>query len=72
MDKKIHSELTEESLLKEITNLYASASSTSRHFNWRWWPSFTVKDLSSNLNVKIISLLLALILWYYVKYFLGR
>jgi diadenylate cyclase len=70
MDKKILANLTEEELMKEITNLYASTSAANRHFNWRWWPSFSLRDLSSNLNVKIISLLLALILWYYVKYFL--
>jgi diadenylate cyclase len=71
-DKKIMSGLDVDTLTKDITNLYASASASSKHFRWRWWPSFHRRDMASNLNVKIISLLLALILWYYVKYYLGR
>ena len=71
-DKKIISGLDVDTLIKDITNLYASASASNKRFKWRWWPSFNRRDLASNLNVKLISFLLALLLWAYVKYYLGR
>lgn len=71
-DKKILSNLTVDTLEKEITNLYASANASSKRFNWQLRPSFNRRDIISNLDVKLISFLLALLLWAYVKYYLGH
>ncbi|MBI5554392.1 MAG: TIGR00159 family protein [Elusimicrobia bacterium] len=69
-DKKILSNLAIDTLEKEITNLYTSAS--SQRFHWQLRPSFNRRDMISNLDVKLISFLLAWLLWVYVKYYLGH
>ncbi len=71
-DKKILSNLSVETLEKEITNLYASANTVNKRFHWQLRPSFNRRDMVSNLDVKLISFLLALLLWAYVKYYLGH
>lgn len=71
VEKKILSNLNAESLKKEIMNLYASASSSKyRPFSLGLKPQLNRRAFRSNLDIKLISLALTLILWYYIKYFL--
>lgn len=70
-DKQNLANIKIETLNKEITKLYANTT-PKKSFHWQWKPSFNRRDLLSNLNIKLISLVMALILWCFVKYFWGR
>lgn len=71
-DKKILANLTSDTLMREISNLYVTATTAKKHFQWQWKPTLNRRELASNLNIKFIVLCLALLLWYYVKYYLGQ
>lgn len=71
-DKKILANLTADTLMREMSNLYVTATTSKKHFQWQWKPNLNRRELASNLNIKFIALCLGLLLWYYVKYYLGQ